>query len=299
MGTTFSVTVYGSSAEEGVSKIEEIVRIVEDAENQMSTWIDQSEVSQLNRKPIHTAIQLSPSLCEVMKKNEQWVNFTGGAFDPGCGKIVEAWQIHGRGRIPDKTTIQYAVQNSGFSKLQFHQCTITKSADVSIDVGAFGKGEALDRILKLAEQKNFPPMLIDFGGQIVVWKNEPAKNGWNVNLANPIDRQTLSGVSFFLRYGSLSTSGGSERDLVVRGKHVSHIVDPHTGLPVSSFGSVTVWSKDAFSADALSTALYVMGPEKGYRWAIKNRIAACFLIKDGAHFNVKKTLEFETAGAHN
>ena len=93
--------------------------------------------------------------------------------------------------------------------------------------------------------------------------------------------------------GSLSTSAGSERDLVVNGVRVGHIFDPRTGRPATFNGSVTVWHERGLAADALSTALYVMGPEAGLRWAAARGIAACYLIPERGTLRVETTRAFE------
>ena len=92
--------------------------------------------------------------------------------------------------------------------------------------------------------------------------------------------------------GSLSTSAGSERDLVVNGERVGHIFDPRTGRPATFNGSVTVWHERGLAADALSTALYVMGPEEGLRWARRQGIAACYLIPERGTLRVETTRAF-------
>jgi thiamine biosynthesis lipoprotein len=85
-----------------------------------------------------------------------------------------------------------------------------------------------------------------------------------------------------MRGGSLSTSGGSERDRFAAGRRISHHLDPRTGEPAAFIGSVSVWHPSAFVADVLSTALFVMGPEKGLSWAEARGLAACDLQMDAA-----------------
>ena len=126
------------------------------------------------------------------------------------------------------------------------------------EAGAFGKGYALDRMLALTTGEAF----IDFGGQLVV------RGSHEVSIADPVHRDQPV-VSLTLIDASLSTSGDSERP--------GHIVDPRTGQPVRSRGSVSVIAKDALTADILSTALYVMGADEGLRWAEANDVAAVFI----------------------
>jgi thiamine biosynthesis lipoprotein len=101
----------------------------------------------------------------------------------------------------------------------------------------------------------------------------------DVAIAHPRVRDR-SVLELTIRSGSVSTSGGSERDLRVDGQRVAHILDPRTGRPATFDGSVTVWHASGLAADILSTALYVMGPDEGLAWAEARGLSACFLIND-------------------
>lgn len=116
--------------------------------------------------------------------------------------------------------------------------------------------------------------MINFGGQIAVH----GEMAWKIAVAQPSDRLKAEKGTLSLESGSVSTSGFSERSVKVNGRTINHILNPTNGKPVDPFGSVTVWHSKALIADILSTALYVMGPNKGYEWAIRNKIAAAFVI---------------------
>ena len=149
---------------------------------------------------------------------------------------------------------------------------------MTLDAGGFGKGEALDRVRE-AERDRPGAWLIDFGGQVAV-SGESVAGAWPAAVAHPTRRDTPV-LELLLAAGSLATSGGSERDLVLEsGARFGHIIDPRTGRPVSRSASVTVWHEDAFAADVLSTALYVMGPEEGLAWAGDYGFAVCFIVPD-------------------
>jgi thiamine biosynthesis lipoprotein len=123
--------------------------------------------------------------------------------------------------------------------------------------------------------------MIDLGGQISVGGAPPKLQAWPVSIAHPLDR-TKPAADVWLAGGSLSTSAGSERDLTVEGRRVGHILDPRTGRPASFQGSTTVWHESGLIADILSTALFVMGPDEGLRWAETRNIAVCFLEVDAS-----------------
>ncbi|MBI2838614.1 MAG: FAD:protein FMN transferase [Acidobacteria bacterium] len=277
MGTTFRVSIFDENRKRAIEQSEAMLRIVEEAENQLSTWRPGTELSQLNRMPPRRALPLNPPLCDLFLKVRDWVLLTGGAFDPAIGRVLHAWRIQGAGRIPDAVELTEALSQSGFNRLRIENCTLTKDVDLWFDTGAFGKGEALDRVVAAAKERDFSPFLIDFGGQLAGWKAPPERHGWDARLAHPQDRTATSAIEIVFPDGSISSSGGSEKDLIVEGRRVGHIVDPRTGSPCAAFGSVAVWNVSALAADILSTALYVMGPEAGFRWAVDHQIAACFI----------------------
>ena len=279
MGTRVRLLVWDGSRAGGLARLEGALTTLEQTESELSTWRDDSAISALNRSPVGTPWPASPAICHLFAALSEWQALSGGAFDPSIGRLIRAWDIHGEGRIPSTEDLAHARASSGFRHLDFDavHCTVTRLADVAIDVGAFGKGEALDRLEQwLGDQ----PWMVDFGGQVSVHGVPPGLSGWPVSIAHPLDRQRAY-VEVTLPAGSLSTSAGSERDLVVDGRRISHHLDPRTGGPAAFDGSVTVWHRRALVADILSTALFVMGPDDGLRWAESRGIAACYLVPDG------------------
>jgi len=286
MGTNLHITLYESDRNRALKQSEEWIQIVEDAEQELSNWRDNSEVSKLNRNPIGEPFQLSENLCRLLPELQSWVKKTDGAFDPGIGNLLKLWGFYDRGRIANESEIQETLAKTGLAKIEIDQqsCTATRNAVIMIDAGAFGKGEALQRILVNAQANHSAPFQLNFGGQILIYEKLT-----KIELAHPAERTKRSGIHIQIKSGSSSTSGGSEHDKVVNGKRIGHILDPHTGLPSPSFGSVTVWNESAFDADVLSTALYVMGPEKGIAFANANAIAACFLVINDKNIVVLKS----------
>jgi FAD:protein FMN transferase len=279
MGTRVRLLTWDRTRAGGLARLEHALTTLEQTEGELSTWRDDSAISALNRSPVGTPWPASPAICHLFAALSEWQALSGGAFDPSIGRLIQAWDVHGEGRIPSREDLAHARASSGFRHLDFDavHCTVIRRADVAIDVGAFGKGEALDR---LEQPLGDRPWMVDFGGQVSVHGVPPGRGGWPVSIAHPLDRQRAY-VEVTLRAGSLSTSAGSERDLVVHARRISHHLDPRTGGPAAFDGSVTVWHRRALVADILSTALFVMGPDDGLRWAESRGIAACYLVPDG------------------
>jgi thiamine biosynthesis lipoprotein len=241
MGTVCEVAVASGHEAEVELAFAEAKRI----EEMLSTWIDTSELSRLNRGENAA----SPELQTLLASATDWSRRTNGAFDPQLKALIEAWKTRDAGALPRRDAIARALQSKQWEE------------------GAFGKGYALDRMLaKLTARE----AMIDFGGQVI------ARGELRVSIADPANRERPV-LAFTMRDASLSTSSGSEKTFEVDGRRFSHILDPRTGEALPPRGSVSVLADDALTADILSTALYVMGEDEGLRWAGANDVAAIFI----------------------
>lgn len=240
MGTRAQLAIHAPTRADGLAALDRALRVLEAAERELSTWRADSAISALNRQPVGTTWVAPPATCRLLREAFAWSAATGGTFDPALGA------------------------RTAFA-LDERRCEVTRTADARIDVGAFGKGEALDRV----EAALGPgPWLVDLGGQVTAGGPQPDGQPWPVAIAHPAKRDEAH-LQVALRGGSLSTSGNSERG--------DHILDPRTRRPAAFRGSVTVWHRQGLAADVLSTALYVMGPQEGSRWAEARGIAALYL----------------------
>jgi len=291
MGTHAVLTTYAATRDRGLQRLEQMLEVIERTEAELSTWRPDSEVSRLNGTAGDAPQRLTPAMCRLLTNVDRLVAETGGAFDPAIGSLVQAWDLHGLGRVPSGDELDVARARSGWQRISLdrERCALSQPSGVSIDVGAFGKGEALDRVR--TELSDSGPWLIDLGGQVAVSGVPLDGDGWPVGIAHPRSRGT-SAMSLTMTGGSILTSAGSERDLQVHNKRVGHILDPRTGTPAPFGGSVTVWSDSALRADALSTALYVLGPDVGIRWAEAHEVAALFL-----HVGANGTLQQRSSRA--
>ncbi|MCY4659679.1 MAG: FAD:protein FMN transferase [Acidobacteria bacterium] len=293
MGTVARFVAEAPDRETGLLRLERMVRIVEATEAELSTWRDDSVLSALNRQAVGVPRPVPAVTCDLFRRLTTWHAATGGTFDPAVGRLVDAWGLRRSGASPGIASPEQAP--AGFHRLELDRarCTVTRRAPVTLDAGAFGKGEALDRVRR-ADTGAEGAWLIDFGGQVAV--SGPAADGpWPVALAHP-ERRAEAAARLRLGGGSLATSGPSARDVRLDdGGRLGHILDPHSGRPVARSAPVTVWHEQAFVADVLSTALYVMGADTGLAWAGARDLAAAYLIADaaGGGVRVRATQAFE------
>jgi thiamine biosynthesis lipoprotein len=285
MGTTLHIAVAAPSRANGIEAIEDAFAAVRHLDSLLSTWQDGSEISRLNHATPREPVLLSAELFVLLQEAARWTRLTGGGFDPGIGSLVDAWDLRGKGRVPPPSVRARALEASGIDRFVFdatHRTGSRASQSAWIDTGGFGKGAALRAARRALQRGGISSGILNFGGQVVVLGTSRYGGDWDVPVAHP-SRRDEPAAWLHLRDRSASTSSQSERFVTADGRRLGHIVDPRTGEPVSPWGSVTVVSEDPTTADVLSTALLVLGPEAGLEWARPRRdVGVLFLIeRDG------------------
>jgi thiamine biosynthesis lipoprotein len=236
-------------------------------ETACSTWNPASAWSRLNAAQ-GTPVSLAKEWIDLLGQILTWNQETEGAFDPVLMALIQAWGTRVGGKTPDSKTLAEARKASGAGLLVLDRdrgMAGLLHPKAGVEEGGFLKGYALDAMRKAAP---VPAGWLDFGGQMLVW-GRPL----TVDIADPQDRR-LTRCTLVLKGASLSCSGTSERG--------RHILDPRSGEPCPAWGSTAVVAADGLSADVLSTALYVLGPDRGLAWAEQHEVAAAFLLSDGS-----------------
>jgi thiamine biosynthesis lipoprotein len=285
MGAPLAIEARGPGAEQAIeAAFDEVARL----DQVLSGWHD-SELQRLNARAALGPVPCSEDLFHAVAEALRWAAATGGAFDPTVEPAVRGLGLRGEeGRLPAIGTLglRPAVTGDGVEPgkaggqdaprppVGWHRVRADAetrtvafgAAGMGIDLGGIGKGIALDAAARVLRARGVASALLDFGGQLLAFGPGPDDGGWLVGLADPRDREHTAAV-LTLRDASLATSGQGERGRPAAAGRIGHILDPASGAPAPFAGTVSVLSADATSADALSTALFVMGPERGLRWA--------------------------------
>lgn len=275
MGTPLTVTV--PNVESNLAVVETAFEEVARVESLISTWREDSALAELNQHPVGATAKLDAELFELLELVADWSDRTGGAFDPAIGRILFAWDLRGEGVVPSPEMLRLAIEKSGarYLELDRENLTATRTADLLIEEGGFGKGYALDRAASVLRESEVDDAMVDFGGQITLIGSNPV----SVGIANPENRLQPA-LEVELSSASVATSSGSERFFESGGERYSHILDPRTGRALPPRGSVTVIHDSGLVADIAATALYVMGVEEGLEWSDRHGIAAIFIVPD-------------------
>ena len=280
LGTALSLTVSAPTRDAALRASEAGVREIERIEALLSTWRDDTPLARLNAAAPGVATLVSPELFGLLRKIFEWEKATGGAFDPAVAPLVKAWGLRMGGRIPDAQELAAARRVSDPALFTFEEsslCVTRHDALAGIDEGAWGKGWALDKAAAAMRAAGATSGVLDVGGQILAFGEETITDA-----ADPRDR-ALSVGRLRLQNASASTSGNSERGVTVNGRRIGHLLDPHTGSPAPDFGSVTLVASSGLTADVLSTAFFVLGPEKGL--ALSERLRGSGVVHETLFFS--------------
>lgn len=255
MGTFVEVT----SSQQEASQIvfAEIARI----ENLLSKYKEESEISQLNKLGV---INASPETFFVIKKAKEFWQASEGAFDISVGALTELWKIAIKdGILPAQEKIAQALKLTGSDKIILQEEKNMVKFGVSgmkLDLGAIAKGYAVDSAVEKLKKAGINNCLINAGGDIYCL-GEKFNEPWNIAVQDPRKKGFLAFLE--LKDKAIATSGDYEQYFVKGSRRYAHIIDPKTGYPAGSgVASVTVISKDCLTADALATAIFVLGKEK-------------------------------------
>lgn len=292
MGTVIRQTLYTTEGGNGAAaEIMELLRELE--EDVLSRRLNTSELWGLNAVAGRTeGGSLSASMEEILEGCLEMWEESDGAFDVTLGPVVSLWDIDGwaageREGVfapPGEELLREALGNCGSGSLDIRDGRLYLPEGMQMDLGAVGKGIALEHILAyLREKDEITGAVISLGGSILTYGQKPKGGCWNVGIADPADTSSTVGILTLEGEWFISTSGDYERYVEADGIRYHHIIDPATGRPADSgVAGVTILTKDGFLSDALSTACFILGEEKGMALAERFGAEALFVGKDGS-----------------
>jgi thiamine biosynthesis lipoprotein len=273
MGTFARVVVIARSERAANACIEAAFDVQERIESLMSYHRQDSELNQVNRYAAQRPVSVNPMTFEVLSQAIHFSRLSEGAFDVTVGPLVDLWKAAGEANEPpSEEALAEARRKVGFEKLILDDKTATvrfAEEGMRIDLGGIAKGYAVDKAVEAMKKKGALGGMVDLGGNIRCFGRAPrGQEKWRIGIQDPnVTPGELGGSKYLLILelgdASVATSGDYRRFTVVQGHKQSHILDTRTGQGVAKVASDTIIAPDATAADALSTAVNVLGAEAG------------------------------------
>ena len=284
MGTLFSIKLYAASEQQAKNAFQAAFARIAQLDATLTDYRDDSELSRVTKSP--TPVPISEDLFAVLSKGQWLAKQTEGAFDVTLGPLTHLWRESRRARVlPDDAVLKDALSRSGYRKMHLDPLSHTVCFDVrgmQLDVGGIAKGYAADKALAVLSQSGITSALVAASGDLAFSDAPPAEKGWKIAI-DAFHRPLL------LANAAVSTSGSTEQSFVANGLRYSHILDPKTGLGLTTDLTTTVVARRGIDADGMATALNVLGPKRGLAFIGKQPGVAAVMASGGRVLAVKQS----------
>jgi len=261
MDTLVTVTVWGTPEPDARAAEERAFAALAAVDQEMAR-VEGTPLWELNRAG---GGRVSEALASVLADALAWARRTGGAFDPTVAPLLDLWDIpRGPHPPPSPLAVDAALSQVGWDRVRLDPGRRTVDLGrTRVDLGGIAKGWAIDRAAEALRAAGASDFIVNAGGDLYV-AGRRGDRPWRVGIQHPRNQNRFLRVVAPME-GALVTSGDYERFYEWEGRRFHHILDPRTGRPARGCQSVTVWAPTAVDADALSTAVFVLGPEEGLR----------------------------------
>ncbi len=300
MGTTFQVKIVQREITLSADVLErEINTRLEEVNRQMSTYRDNSEITQFNRARSTDWFGVSSDFAYVLHIAREISTWSDGAFDVTIGPLVNLWGFGPNAiseRIPSPDSIEAYRALVGYKKIliDLSASALKKELpEIYCDLSAVAKGFGVDRVASYLDSLGINHYFIEIGGELRTKGHNHLRQLWRIGIASPAGQGELQ-KALALNNMSMATSGDYHNYFERDGVRYSHTIDPRTGRPIThALASVSVIHKSCAYADGLATAINVMGPEKGFAFAEKRNLAVFMIVRQKDGFVEKMTSGFE------
>lgn len=279
MDTVMTINAYGSNSESAVKAAQnEINRL----DKLLSVQNENSEIFKLNQSK---KMAVSEDTLTLITRSKEIYTLTDGAFDISCEPLTREWGFYSglENKVPSQKAIETALEGVGAEHIKIKDSTVTLDDNTSLDLGGIAKGYASHKAAEILKENGVTSALMSLGGNVRAVGSKPDGESWSVAVTNPDDNSRSIGT-LKISDKAVVTSGGYQRYFEENGQTYHHIIDTKTGYPADSgLKSVTIVSDDDALADALSTALFVMGLEKSGKFYSENSslFGAVFITDKG------------------
>ncbi|MBT9171780.1 MAG: FAD:protein FMN transferase [Syntrophomonadaceae bacterium] len=266
MDTLVQSTVFAREASQGQHALEAAYQEMFRLERLLDRHHPGSEVTQINRAAGREPVPVSPETLLIIEQALEYAVLTGGAFDITVGPLLRLWRFtDAGGRVPSAESLQAAAALVDFRQVVADRqagSVFLRKNGAEIDLGGIAKGFVVDRAVEVLLRSGISSASVDAGGDIRLLGAKPDGSPWRIGVRHPRERRGIIAV-LELEGCAVVTSGDYERYFLYGEVRYHHLLDPATGRPAGGLVSVTVVAPEATTADALSTAVFVLGRERG------------------------------------
>ncbi len=295
MGTQYNISVVVPSSFVITNDLKkDIDKLLVTINQQMSTYIDDSEISQFNDFKSTDWFAVSRDFLEVVTIAQKISQATHGAFDITISPLVDLWGFGSETRlaVPHQEQLTESLKHTGYEKLSLRNTPPAirkKDKLLQIDLSAIAKGYAVDKVRKLLKTKGLNNFLVEIGGEISASGTNQIGEIWKIAIENP---ENLPTKILTLKDISVATSGDYRNFFIKNGKRFSHIINPKTGYPTSyKLASITVLDQSTVIADAYATALLVMGEQRAIIFIKKHKLKTHLFIREASTYRTWNSLD--------
>jgi FAD:protein FMN transferase len=235
----------------------------------MTTWRDDSEISRINVAAGKAAVAVSPETLAVIEKSVWMSERSEGVFDITFEAMHGLWKFDQdlEEKVPERSAVLAAKQLIDFRRIKIDHAARTvmlEKPGMRMSLGGIAKGYAVDAAARVLRAEGLDAFFVQAGGDLFVQGKKPDGSRFRVGVRDPRGRDATDYFAMLeVEDHAFSTAGDYERGFVKDGHRYHHIIDPRTGYPATASRSVTIWAKDALTADAIDDAVFILGPEKG------------------------------------
>lgn len=297
MGSHFDITVVANDSVMANGYIDMAIQEISRIEHLISSWDATSQTSAINRNAGVIPTPIDAELFSLIERCIRLSKLTDGAFDISYASMDQIWIFDGSMlSMPSDETIQSSVEKVGYQNilLDSEASTVFLSLKgMKIGFGAIGKGYAADKAKDLLLAKGVTAGIINASGDMNTWGKQPNGMEWKVAITNPMDKSKAFAL-LPITNGAVVTSGNYEKRVTFNGVTYSHIIDPRTGYPATGLLSVTVFAPKAELADALATAVFVMGKDAGLNRINQLPGVECIIVDDQGTVSTSDNIQIDT-----
>jgi thiamine biosynthesis lipoprotein len=267
MGSRFELMAISVDSTQARQAIDAGYREIDRIEQLISSWIPGSETDQINKAAGIKPVKVSKELFDLISRSIKVSKLTDGAFDISFAGMEKIWEFNRQVvlELPDAQLVASAVKKVNYQNIALDHDESTvflTNTGMRIGFGSIGKGYAANRAMKVMKDLGIVSGMVNAGGDLITWGQNKAGKAWSMGIADPNkENKILAWLN--LQDMALVTSGDYQKYFIHDGKRYGHILDPRTGYPALGLKSVSILCPDAELADALATAVYVMGADKG------------------------------------